>query len=153
MNITAYWVAERFEGTKEVPGRAANPQVMAMLNLDSAWPEDDEVPWCSGFVNYVCWILRLPRSKSLRARSWLNVGRPIPLNEAEVGWDVVIFNRADGPHDPNIIDAPGHVAFYAGMLDNDWVYVLGGNQGDTVKVSRYPVSDVLGVRRLREEAA
>jgi uncharacterized protein (TIGR02594 family) len=151
MKITAYQLAQRFVGTTEVSGRMANPLVMAMLNLDASWPEDDEVPWCSGFVNFVCWLLRLPRSKSLRARSWLNVGIPIPLSQARVGWDVVIINRG-GPHDPNIIDAPGHVTWYGGMLDLDWFYGLGGNQSDTVKLSRYAVSDILGVRRLYEEA-
>ena len=150
MNISAYDIAMRFTGTKEVAGRMANPMVMAMLKLDAAWPEDDAVPWCSGFVNFVCWLLRLPRSKSLRARSWLEVGIPVALEDAIVGFDVVIFNRG-GPHDPSIIDAPGHVAFYGGF-DDHGVLVLGGNQSDMVKLSHYPAKDVLGVRRLMEAA-
>ncbi len=148
----AYDIALRFVGTSEVPGRAANPMVMAMLKLDSKWPEGDEVPWCSGFVNFVCWLLRLPRSKSLRARSWLRVGRPIALEDARPGWDVVILNRAGGPDDPDVIDAPGHVAFFAG-LDDRGVALLGGNQSDEVGISYFPTKDVLGVRRLREEGA
>ena len=150
MNATPYWVAMRFSGTREVSGRAANPQIMAMLNLDAKWPEDDAVPWCSGFVNYICWILRVVRSKSLRARSWLTVGQVINLEDARPGWDVVILNRAGGPDDPNIIDAPGHVGFYAGQ-EGSWVWLLGGNQSDEVKLSRYPTKDVLGVRRLYPE--
>ena len=152
MNANPYWMAQRFVGTKEVSGRAANPQIMSMLQLDSEWPDDDEVPWCSGFANYVCWLLRVVRSKSLRARSWLGVGEVIALADAVVGWDIVILNRAGGPDDPNIIDAPGHVGFFGG-LEGDWIWVLGGNQSDTVKLSRYPVKDILGVRRLYPEVS
>ena len=44
-----------------------------MLRLDQQGPENDEVRWRSAFMNYITWLLRLPRSKNLRARSWLIV--------------------------------------------------------------------------------
>ena len=69
MNITAFELAQRFVGVKEIPGSESNPMVLSMLRLDQAWPEGDEVPWCSAFVNYIAWLLRLPRSKALNARS------------------------------------------------------------------------------------
>lgn len=145
---SAYDLAERFVGLKEVPGKAANPQILAMLKLDQDWPEGDEVPWCSGFVNYIAWLLRLPRSKSLRARSWLNVGEPIYINDAEAGFDVVIFSRGKGTQPgPEVIKAPGHVAFFAGR-ENDHILSLGGNQGDTVSIARYSIGALLGIRRL-----
>jgi len=148
MCITAFEIAQRFVGVKEVPGTKDNPQVLAMLRLDAAWPKGDEVPWCSAFVNYVCWLLRLPRSKSLRARSWLNVGQAIALKDAEPGFDVVILSRGIGTQPgPEVIDAPGHVGFYAGQI-NDRVYLLGGNQGNAVSTLNYPTSRLLGVRRL-----
>jgi hypothetical protein len=56
------------------------------------------------------------------------------------------FNRG-GPPDPTIIKAKGHVGFYAGH-DDDLVEVLGGNQSNTVKVSRYKRDELLGVRRI-----
>ena len=150
VTISVYDMAQRFVGVKEIGGDTDNPQVMAFLKLDNSWPEHDEVPWCSGFVNYVCWLLRLPRSKSLRARSWLQVGRPIRIEDAQPG-DIVIFNRG-GPHDPNIIEAPGHVGFYSGYVDHgggaEFIEVLGGNQSNTVKVSRYHANELLGVRTL-----
>jgi len=147
MNITAFDIAQRFVGLKEVGGSVDNPQIMAMLNLDMSWPENDEVPWCSAFANYVCWLLRLPRSKDLRARSWLTVGKGIHLDQADPG-DIVILKRGKGDQPgPEVIDAPGHVGFYAGRF-GDYIEVLGGNQSDTVKVSRYPVSNLLGVREL-----
>jgi len=147
MIITAFDIAQRFVGIKEVGGSVDNPQIMAMLNLDMSWPQNDEVPWCSAFANYVCWLLRLPRSKDLRARSWLTVGKGVHLDRAEPG-DIVILKRGKGDQPgPEVIDAPGHVGFYAGRF-SDYIEVLGGNQSDTVKVSRYPVSNLLGVREL-----
>lgn len=162
MYVTAYDIAQRFVGMKEVPGSASNPQIMAMLNLDQDWPEDDEVPWCAAFLNYVAWLLRLTRSKSLRARSWLQVGEPVPIKDARVGFDVVILSRGKGDQPgPEVINAPGHVGFFSGI---EWLtekesaehlaenfLMLGGNQSNTVSVATYPLSRILGVRRLLED--
>jgi uncharacterized protein (TIGR02594 family) len=93
MNITAFDIAERFQGTKEIKGTVDNPQVMAMLKFDNKWPQSDEVPWCSAFVNYVCWLLRLPRSKSLMARSWIGIGEYIDLKDALKGFDIVVLKE------------------------------------------------------------
>lgn len=148
MSLQAFKIAERFTGIQEVGGNVDNPQIMAMLKLDNDWPSNDEVPWCSAFANYVAWLLRLPRSKDLRARSWLQVGQGVKLDDAEVG-DIVVLKRGKGTQPgPEVIDAPGHVGFYAGYSGDDFIEVLGGNQSNTVKVSRYDVSRLLGVRRL-----
>lgn len=150
MNFTRdhiFDLAERFTGITEVGGNVDNPQIMAMLKLDNSWPTADEVPWCSGFANYIAWLARAPRSKDLRARSWLTVGRGIELDQAEPG-DIIVLQRGQGEQPgPEVIDAPGHVGFYAGRSDS-LIEVLGGNQSDTVKISRYPSSRLLGVRRL-----
>jgi len=144
----AFDIAERFVGTKEVGGKIDNPAIMSMLTLDKDWPSNDEVPWCSAFANYVCWLCRLPRSKDLRARSWLTIGKGIDLDKAEPG-DIIVLQRGSGDQPgPEVIDAPGHVGFYAGMFQG-FIEVLGGNQSDQVKISRYPVKRLLGVRRLR----
>lgn len=148
LSTSAYELAQRFVGITEVPGATANPQIMTMLRLDTSWPEDDAVPWCAAFANYIAWLLRLPRSKSLRARSWLNVGEVIDLDAALPGFDVVIFKRGSGAQPgPDVIDAPGHVGFYAGVQGAN-VLVLGGNQSDSVNISPYPKKNLLGVRRL-----
>lgn len=148
MKITPFDLAQRFIGVSEVSGTASNPQILAMLKLDQDWPQGDEVPWCAAFLNYITWLLRLPRSKNLRARSWLLVGNSVPLEEAEAGFDVVILKRGPGNQPgPEVIEAKGHVGFFAGK-EGDHVLILGGNQSDAVNVSRYPAKDILGIRRL-----
>lgn len=157
MEITAYGLAERFIGTQEIEGRFHNPRIMAMLTLDNEWPTSDETPWCSAFVNEICWLLRLPRSKSLLARSWLNVGVPVLLDEAVPGFDVVILNRGNAPQDASNTTAPGHVGFFtryipdalaSNRIQQGRIWILGGNQNDSVNVSQYDAKRVLGVRRL-----
>ncbi len=146
IELTAFDLAQRFIGTKEIPGTMDNPQIMAFLKLDNSWPGHDEVAWCSAFVNYICWLLRLPRSKSLAARSWLLVGCTPP--RPEVGFDVVIIKRGgENEPGPEVINAQGHVGFFAGY-HGDNILILGGNQGDAVNVSIFPNSRVLGIRRL-----
>jgi uncharacterized protein (TIGR02594 family) len=148
--LTAFALAERFIGLREVPGLASNPELLAMLRLDAAWPDGDHVPWCSAFVNYIAWLAGLPRSRSLLARSWLGVGRPIGLQEARPGWDVVVLRLVGrGQAGPELREAPGHVGFYAGHTPAR-IALLGGNQQNTVSVMRFPLARLLGLRRLHE---
>ena len=51
---------------------------------------------------------------------------------------------------PDVIAAPGHVGFFAG-LDGAHVLLLAGNQGDAVTVAPFDRTRVLGVRRLYVE--
>jgi uncharacterized protein (TIGR02594 family) len=148
MEINMFLLAQRFIGLKETPGNLSNPQVLAMLRLDNTWPQGDDVAWCSAFINYIAWLLRLPRSKDLRARSWLKVGLPINLNDAKAENDIVVIKRggADQPG-PDVMDAPGHVGIFAG-IEGSTILLLGGNQGDEVNISGFPVERILGIRRL-----
>jgi uncharacterized protein (TIGR02594 family) len=148
IEITAFELAQRYVGIKEIPGQVSNPVILAMLKLDQKWPNDDKVPWCSGFMNWIAWHLRLPRSKSLLARSWLEVGRVVDINEAEVGFDVVILKRGSGNQPgPENTTAPGHVGFFAGW-EGTRISLLGGNQSDSVNITPYNSGRILGVRRL-----
>ena len=151
IKTSAYLMAERYIGLEEIPGREDNPLIMHMLKMDAPWPDHDEVPWCSSFLNYICWQLRLPRSKSHLARSWLNVGVPIPLNAARPEEDVVILKRSgDGEPGPEDLIAPGHVGWFASYdRIHSGLYVLGGNQGDQVSVAGFDSARILGVRRLK----
>lgn len=146
--MTMYELAQRFVGEiHEVAGVKADPFIVWCLQSCAPEVTSDEVPWCSGFMNRLAWLLRLPRSKSLRARSWLKVGVPVAVKDARLG-DVMILKRGTGTQPgPEVIDAPGHVTLYAGA-EGTFVLGLGGNQSDGVTVGRFKAADVLGVRRL-----
>lgn len=150
MNLTAFDLAQRYIGIRELTGAATHPLIAWWHSLcNDRYDTPDSVPWCSAFVNGVAWELRLPRSKSAAARSWLGVGRGIVLAEAQVGFDLVVLMRGDGQQPgPEVLAAPGHVGFYAGIGTNGSVLVLGGNQGDAVSVATFSPTRILGIRRL-----
>ncbi len=146
--MTAYDLAQRYVGIREIAGNKDHPLVQWWLSLCGLPDSHDEVPWCSAFANGMAWELRLPRSKSAMARSWLQVGVPITPHLAAAENDVVILKRGEEPQPgPEVINAPGHVGFFAG-LEGGEVLVLGGNQGDAVSIARFNVNKVLGIRRL-----
>lgn len=145
--MTPFEMAQRFIGIKEVLGAKHNPLILAMLQLDAAWVEDDETPWCSAFVNFIHWLWHLPRSRSLAARSWILVGISTELRTARVG-DIVVLTRGKGPQPGlDVIKAPGHVGFYAGQTETT-VEILGANQANTVSIASFPKSRLLTVRRI-----
>ena len=150
--MTAYELAQRYVGIHELAGNKDHPLIQWWLSL-CGFPTDvaDEVAWCSAFVNGIAWELRLPRSKSAAARSNLLVGRPITLSEAVAEYDVVVLKRGAEPQPgPEVINAQGHVGFFAGT-DSNVVLLLGGNQADGVRIEAFPREKVLGVRRLSED--
>ncbi len=141
-------LASRFLGIHEVSGSETNPLILGFLKLDDPWPTDDDIPWCSAFVNFIAFLLGLPRSKSLKARSWLSVGTSIPLEEAEPGFDIVILSRGPDPQPgPEDQSAPGHVGFFTELIP-PYIRVLGGNQSDSVTIGAFRMESVLDVRRI-----
>ena len=151
--LTLFDRASRFIGVQEFSGALDHPLIMAWLKLTGAdtwtgWPEHDEVPWCSAALNSWAWDLRLPRSKSLTARSWLGVGRPIGIGEATPKNDAVILKGGGGNQPgPEVLDAPGHVGVFA-RREGKRIWLLGGNQGNQVSIAPFPEDRLLGVRRL-----
>lgn len=151
MNVTALSVAEGFLGMEELDRKGEDHPFIQwghmLCGLGAGVP--DEIPWCSSFLNAICKILDLPRSKNAAARSWLLIGEAIYLDQAQPGFDVLVFKRGGGPQPgPEVTSgAQGHVALFSGFVGLD-VEVVGGNQNDSVTRARFPRSQVIGVRRL-----
>lgn len=150
-NLTVYDIAQRYLGIKEYPGNKHHPFIQWCFLL-CEYPEStpDETPWCSAFLQHPCWELRLPRSKSAAARSWLRVGIPQTRETSQPCQnDIVVLKRGKAPQPgPEVTSgAAGHAGVLAGW-DGEQVLVLGGNQSDGVSIARFPASDVLGIRRL-----
>lgn len=149
IETSLYQTATRFLGLREIAGSKDNPFIQWCLSICKiSEPIHDETPWCSAFVNGLCYILGLPRSGSAAARSWLLVGTSISIDEACQGNDIVIIKRgADPQPGPDVIKAQGHVGIYSSQ-DLNYFKMLGGNQGDQVSLATFPKSSILGVRRL-----
>lgn len=146
--MTPALLASRFIGTKEIVGSIHNPQVLAMLRIVDPSVNDDETAWCSAFVNYIAFLTGCSMSKSLSARSWLRVGTNVPWQMAQMGFHVVVLQRGSGPQPgADVLAAPGHVGFFV-AFEGDDVVVLGGNQGNSVSLSKFPKSRILGIREI-----
>ena len=132
-------------GVKEIAGKQDNPQVLKYFDqtgFDGSALKD-ETSWCSAFVNWVCQCSCLQYSGKLNARSWLSVGKEMKVPDITKP-TIVVFWR--GSHENETIKGSdlkkGHVGFFMRETKN-WVYVLGGNQSNQVKISAYPKSKVL----------
>jgi uncharacterized protein (TIGR02594 family) len=119
----------------EVPGYMDNPKIVAYHATTAVGESHDEVSWCSSFVNAMVTRAGSVGTNSKAARSWLAWGASC---EPFYG-SVCVLWRVD----PN--GWQGHVGILVGD-DVAYVYLLGGNQSNRVRVSRYPKSQVLGYR-------
>lgn len=128
---------------KEKPGPAVNKLITECYKAVDGFgnPEmmDDSVfAWCSCFVNKKIQDAGGRGTRSAAARSWLRWGAPcLPVEGC-----IVVFKRGKSTWQ-------GHVAFVQ-KIDEDYVWCLGGNQADTVKVSRYNRADVLDFRTSKD---
>lgn len=128
-------------GVTEIPGTQHNKTIVNYAKeIGHTEINDDETAWCSIFANWVAMNAGYERSNKLNARSWLNVGTK--TNEPVLG-DIVVFWR-DTPE-----SWKGHVAFYI-KEDKDKVWVLGGNQSNSVSITTYPKSRVLSYQKLKQ---
>lgn len=127
--------ARGYIGVREIPGAPTAPTITRWLQQLQAWWQDDETPWCGTFVA-ACMrdaaISPLPKFW-MRAKDWLNWGQE--LSGPCVG-AVVVFEREGG----------GHVGFVVGRDTQGRLLVLGGNQGDQVKVSPFIAARAVGYR-------
>jgi len=128
-------------GQKEIVGKGDNLQILDYFNeigFDGSKLKD-ETAWCSAFVNWVCKKSGLEFTGKLNARSWLGVGHK-RLGKPQIG-DIAVFWR-ESPK-----SWKGHVGFFI-RESKYYVYVLGGNQSNQVKISAYRKSRLLEYRKL-----
>lgn len=135
---------------EEIAGEEHHPLIQYGFSLCVGFGNDtpDEVPWCSAWLQVPCIALGLQRSANAAARSWLKVGRSVPLDQAIPGNDVVVLKRGKHPQPgPHVIKAQGHVGLYVGVSGGR-VLVFGGNQSNSCNTRGFDPNDVLDVRRL-----
>lgn len=131
-------------GIKEISGSSHNPEVLKYFKESGfEYVNDDETPWCSGFINWVCHKANYERTDKLNARSWLDIGMAVREEAPEMG-DVVVFWRGANPN-----GWQGHVALFVSEDESNY-FVLGGNQSNMVCIKPYSKSKLLGFRRLKD---
>lgn len=120
---------ERYIGLHEVTHRK---QIQGLVGVNPA-----RTPWCGAAVAMaVKKAGQNPVKGHLKASSWLQFGKAVPLSKARKG-DVIVFRFGRGYH----------VAIYKGRLENGRVEACGGNMSNRFKCSAYRAGSVRGVRR------
>lgn len=122
-------VAEAEISQKEVTGAKANPRIHEYFKSSKFWGKDDsggDNAWCASFVS---WVMTekgyTPPNAAFRAKTWADFGKK--LSQPVYG-AIGVKSRKGG----------GHVAFVVGKSsDSKHLFMLGGNQGDEVNISRY----------------
>jgi len=131
-------------GQTEIPGAGSNSRIEGYHATTSMGAANDDVPWCSSFVNAVLERAGIKGTDSASAISWKNWGQRVNgLTDAREGDVVVLHRRGGGPNDT-------HVGFLV-RGNNGQITLLGGNQGNTVKESSFNLGEweVVALRRPR----
>lgn len=129
-------IAKKEMGISEVPGKQDNPKIIDYLETtDYDLPSGyiDEIPWCSAFVNWCLEQSHIPGTNSAWSQSWRKWGKE--LINPEYG-AIVIFNWGG---------IKGHVGFIYDADDNG-IFVLGGNQHNSVNITYYYYDNVVDYR-------
>jgi uncharacterized protein (TIGR02594 family) len=133
-------IAKRELGQREIAGDKDNPRIVEYHATTRLKAAEDEIPWCSSFVNWVFTQLKWERTNSAGASSWTKWGTKL-LNP-RYGC-VVVKSRVGG----------NHVCFFVRAESRDGVagfIGLGGNQGNKVCEAWYPLSSVKAYRWPKE---
>lgn len=117
------------------PG-SSNPRITEYHAGTNIAGYDDKASWCSSFVNWSLAKAGISGTGSALARSWLEWGTP--LEQPVVGCIAVLWRE-----EPT--SWRGHVGYYL-REDEQFVYLLGGNQLEQVREHFYPKATVLGYR-------
>lgn len=121
-------------GTEEKSGEENNPVILGWAKECGISYAGDSVPWCGLLMAVV--VKRAgysPVATPLWAQSWSKWGNA--ASTPSLG-DVLVFIRPSG----------GHVGLYVGE-DATTFHVLGGNQSDSVRISRIAKGRLIAARR------
>lgn len=141
----ASWMpfAKQYEGLKEFAGAPSSPIILGWareLGLSATYTNDG-IAWCGLFVAHAMSSIPgtsnpdpLPKNP-LGARAWLEYGKDVKPGYGAI----LVFWRGSKS------GWQGHVGFYVGEDDN-YYYVFGGNQSDSVSVTKIAKGRLLGAR-------
>jgi hypothetical protein len=147
------WLAtmRAIKGTFEAPGSADNPVILSWSDtITRAFPDlasyarrykHDSTAWCGHTLAYVMAAngIRPPYDPGddlnsyLWVDAWDDWGTPVPRGQERLG-DVLVFS------------SPHHITLYEGQEGGHYLG-LGGNQSDSVRLSRYAKSGIKTIRR------
>jgi uncharacterized protein (TIGR02594 family) len=128
-------------GVKEIPGEKSNPQIVEYhkySTVKNLFGFADSVPWCASFIAWCLEKSGMESTNKQLARSYEKWG--VSVKNSPVPGDIVTFWRN------SLKSGYGHVGFFLKSTPKG-VYILGGNQNDSVNVSLFSTAKMTDIRR------
>ena len=135
-----YMEAKRWEG-KTAMGNRQELKVLLAEGNHNVPVDPARIPWCAAFANAILNRQGYETTGSLTARSFLTLNHK--TKDPEIG-DIVITKRGRS-------NATGHVGFFEGFEEVGgvkYVKIFGGNTQKAVSTGWFPVTAVLGYRKV-----
>ena len=139
-NLTVYEEAKRWEG-KTATGNRQELKALLSEGNNNKPIDPNRIPWCAAFANAILNREGYSTTGSLAARSFLTLTHK--TKDPEIG-DIVVTKRGRS-------NSTGHVGFFEGFEEVDgvkYVKVFGGNTQKSVSTGWFPVTAVLGYRKV-----
>lgn len=123
-------------GEREIPGHRENARIREYFE-STDYPiegatDADSVAWCSACACFCMEKAGIRSPRSASSQAWLDWGVPCSIQKGAV----VVFSNGDGT---------GHVGFVYDF-NSDGIFVVGGNQSDSVCISFFSYRRVAGYR-------
>ncbi len=136
MPVDQSWftIAKAELGVKEVPGSGSNPRIIEYDTATDLKATSDQVAWCSSFANWCLKQAGFVGTNDAMARSFLRM--PAQLMRPVEGCICVLWRGSPKGDE-------GHVGFLV-KWDPYHVWILGGNQSDSVSIEAFDKDRVLG---------
>lgn len=138
--LTVYEEAKRWEGKTATGNRQELKALLAQGN-NNVPVDPNKIPWCAAFANAILNREGYSTTGSLTARSFLTLVHK--TKDPQIG-DIVVLKRGKSSYS-------GHVGFFEGYENYQgvkYVKVFGGNTDKAVSTGWYPVTAVLGYRKV-----
>jgi uncharacterized protein (TIGR02594 family) len=138
-NIGAPWmrIAIAEKGVSEIKGNQHNRRIIEYHAATGLAAKEDEVAWCASFVNWCLKQAGVQGNNSARAKDFGTWGRG--LETPRYGCIVHLHRTPKGVDSRTGSSSGNHVAFFISQTATH-ITLLGGNQGNRVRESSYPLS-------------
>lgn len=138
-DIGAPWmrIAIAEKGVSEIKGSQHNRRIIEYHAATGLAAKEDEVAWCASFVNWCLKQAGIQGNNSARAKDFGTWGRG--LDTPRYGCIVHLHRAPKGVDGRTGSSSGNHVAFFISQTATH-ITLLGGNQGNRVRESSYPLS-------------
>jgi uncharacterized protein (TIGR02594 family) len=129
-------------GNEGIAGIKSNENVLKYFHeMGFTYIDDDDTAWCAAFLNWILWKNNIKGTGKLNARSFLEIGTE--TFTPEIG-DIVVLWRISR------LGVYGHCGIFVKRVGNI-IYILGGNQDNSVKIKGFSADQLLGYRRVLDK--